>query len=154
MINVIMLNVTTLHILALITWSLFSNTNPFYFFNWKLCTDFRSPSLANAIKLFMAVSYDFSLEARAFVPSNPFHPSLMFSGEDGAYSSEAPFRCSTLGQALALPANIRLGWKGLPENKRSSLLWKVITYSCKKFYNIGPWCQSFEYIFVSGKEVK
>jgi hypothetical protein len=33
----------------------------------------------------------------------------------GAYPIEAPFSCSILGQTLALPANIRLGWKGFPE---------------------------------------
>jgi hypothetical protein len=43
----------------------------------------------------------------------PFQPSLMFAGKAGAYSSEAPFRCSTLGYPLASPTNKRLGWKGL-----------------------------------------
>jgi hypothetical protein len=40
--------------------------------------------------------------------------SLMCVGKATAYLSEAPFSCSTLGQALVLPTNIRLGWKGLP----------------------------------------
>ncbi len=48
------------------------------------------------------------------VPGKPLQPSLMFVGNDGAYLSEASFRYSTLGQALALPMNIRLGLKGLP----------------------------------------
>ncbi len=39
---------------------------------------------ANVIKLFTALSYDFSLKARAFVPGKPFQPSLMFV--DGARS--------------------------------------------------------------------
>ncbi len=34
----------------------------------------------NVIKLFMAVSYTFSLQARAFVPGKPFQHSLMFVG--------------------------------------------------------------------------
>ncbi len=38
----------------------------------------------------------------------------MFSGKPRAYPSEAPFGCFTLGQAPGLPANNRLGWKGLP----------------------------------------
>ncbi len=38
----------------------------------------------------------------------------MFGGKAEAYPSEAPFRCSTLEYVPALPANIRLGWKGLP----------------------------------------
>jgi len=32
-----------------------------------------------------------------FVPGKPFKPSLIFAGKAGAYPSEAPFRCSTLG---------------------------------------------------------
>jgi hypothetical protein len=44
---------------------------------------------ANVTKLFMAVSYDFSLQARAFVPGKPFQPSLMFAGRAEAYPSEA-----------------------------------------------------------------
>jgi hypothetical protein len=31
----------------------------------------------------------------------------MFLGKAGAYLSEAPFRCSTLGRLLASPENIR-----------------------------------------------
>jgi hypothetical protein len=42
-----------------------------------------------------------------FVPGKPFQPSLMFVGESGEWSA-------SLGLAPALPANIRLGWKGLP----------------------------------------
>jgi len=40
----------------------------------------------------------------------------MFAGKAGAYPSEAPFR-----------------------DKRSSLLWKVVTYVRRKFYNTSPW---------------
>jgi hypothetical protein len=32
-----------------------------------------------------------------FVPGKPFQPSLMFAGKAGAYPSEAPFTCCTLG---------------------------------------------------------
>jgi hypothetical protein len=48
--------------------------------------------VANVIKLFTAVSYNFS-----FVPGKPFQPSLMFAGKAGAYPSEVPFNYSTLG---------------------------------------------------------
>ncbi len=41
-----------------------------------------------------------------------FEPSLMFVGKAGAYQNEAPFMCSTLRQALDLPPNIRVAWKG------------------------------------------
>jgi hypothetical protein len=37
--------------------------------------------VANIIKLFRAVSYAFSLQARAFVPGKPFQPSLMYVGK-------------------------------------------------------------------------
>ncbi len=70
--------------------------------------------MANVIKLFTAVSYAFSELARAFAPGKPFQPSLMFVGEARSLPENgAPERCFTqVGSAL--PANIRLSWKGLP----------------------------------------
>jgi hypothetical protein len=56
-----------------------------------------SAPVANVIKIFTAVSYDFSLKARAFVPGKPFQTSLIFVGKARAYPSEAPLRCSTQG---------------------------------------------------------
>ncbi len=41
------------------------------------------------------------------------------------------------GKALALLANIRLGWKGLPWTN-TSLLRKLVNYGGKMFYRIGP----------------
>jgi hypothetical protein len=56
---------------------------------------------------------------------------------------------ASLGKALGLPANIRLGWKGLP-GKTLELITKIhklvgnffllqesVNYGEKKFYNIG-----------------
>ncbi len=66
---------------------------------------------ANVIKLFTAVSYEFSYKLEPLS-----QPSLMFAGTAtaGAYSlkhfSGAPLK----GRLLALPSNIRLSWKGLP----------------------------------------
>jgi hypothetical protein len=40
------------------------------------------------------------------------------------------------GRLLALPTNIRLGWKGSPGT--NTLLQKVLTYGRNFFYNIGP----------------
>jgi len=37
-----------------------------------------------------------------FVLGKPFQPILMFAGKAGAYPSEAPFRCCTLGYAAGL----------------------------------------------------
>ncbi len=50
--------------------------------------------------------------ASVFVSGKPFQPSLIFLGKAGASPSKAPI---TLRLLLALPTNIRLGWKGLPE---------------------------------------
>jgi hypothetical protein len=44
------------------------------------------------------------------------------------YLSDPPL----FGRLLALPANIRLGWKGLPGTNTPA------QYGRKKFYNIGP----------------
>jgi hypothetical protein len=43
-------------------------------------------------------------------PCKPSQPSLMFAGKAGAYQSKE----STVQVLLNLPANIGLGWKGLP----------------------------------------
>ncbi len=50
----------------------------------------------------------------------------------GAYH----FRRSTLGYAPALPAKIRLGWKGLPGT--NSLSQKSVNYGSKISYSSGP----------------
>jgi hypothetical protein len=49
-----------------------------------------------------------------FVPGKPFQSSILFEGKAGAYLSEVPFIVPLEGRPLALPANIRLGWKGFP----------------------------------------
>jgi hypothetical protein len=49
-----------------------------------------------------------------FVPVKPFQPSLMFVGKARVSPRVEPLKWSSLSQALALPANIRLSWKGLP----------------------------------------
>ncbi len=51
-------------------------------------------------KTFYRCKLQIFIKARAFVPAKIFQPSLMFEGK-------APFRCSTLGLAPGLPANIR-----------------------------------------------
>ncbi len=63
-----------------------------------------------------------------FVPGKTFQPSLMFVWvrPDACLRIEQP-KGASLGQA---PANIRLGWKGLPgTNARSSLLRKFVKKS-------------------------
>jgi len=51
------------------------------------------------------------------------------------------------GRLLALPTNIRLGWKRYVGDKHSSLLRKFVNYGQKFFYNIGP-CIIKHYVFV------
>ncbi len=78
-----------------------------------------------------------------FVPGNPFPPSIILMSKAGAYLSKATIgahiysgltplsahmtlswrdqlKGAPLGQALALPANTRRGWKGLPGPKTLS----------------------------------
>ncbi len=70
-----------------------------------------------------ALTVDISLGWKVFQVANTLvyyehlyiQSSLMFQGKAGAYSSEAAFMCSTLGQAHGLPTYNRFGWKGYPE---------------------------------------
>jgi hypothetical protein len=55
-----------------------------------------------------------------FVFGKPLQPSIMFAVK-----------------VVALPTNIKLGWKGLPGTS-TSLLQKSVNYGCKKFYSTGP----------------
>jgi len=50
----------------------------------------------NVIKLFTAVIYEFTQQARLFITCK------VFADKSGAYPSEIPFRCSTLGQVPGL----------------------------------------------------
>ncbi len=88
----------------------------------------------SVIKLFTYVIYKFYYKATVFVSGKLLQPSLMCGGKSRAYPSEAPFTCSL----LALPANSRQGWQSLPGTNTLAYLKKIISYKCKKFYNIGP----------------
>ncbi len=57
----------------------------------------------------------------------------------GFHPSDAPFRCSTLGQAPGLTHKHQTR---LARDKHSSLLQKSVNYDRKKFYSTGPWGQS------------
>ncbi len=56
----------------------------------------------------------------------------------GAYPSEAPFRCSTLGQAPGLTDKHYTRLERLAKDKHSSLLRKSVNYGHKKFYSTDP----------------
>ncbi len=73
-----------------------------------------------------------------FVPGKPFQPSLVFAGKNGAYPSEAPFSCSTLGYTPDLTHKHLTRLERLASDKHSSLLQKSVNYGCNKFYDTGP----------------
>jgi hypothetical protein len=61
-----------------------------------------------------------------------------------------------LGKLLALPANIRLGWKGLPGAKTQVYCKNLYITAVKKFYRIGPRvvicnCKLFTALATEGK---
>ncbi len=64
------------------------------------------------------------------VPDRPFQPSLMFAR---AYTSLAPFRCSTLGP-WTYPQTLDQTEKACHEQK----FWLITNICNKEFYNIGP----------------
>ncbi len=55
----------------------------------------------------------------------------------GAYPTVEHLKGASLGLTPALPANIRLGWKGLPGTNALAYYEKNVTYGRKKFCNIG-----------------
>jgi hypothetical protein len=84
----------------------FGENDNFCYFNKN--QELKFDSRACIIKLFTAVIYGFSLQARVFVPGKPFQPSLMFVGEARSLPYGAPEKCFTR------VGSIRLGWQGLP----------------------------------------
>ncbi len=77
----------------------------------------------------------------------PFQLNLMFADKVGAYPSEAPFRCSTLGQAPGTHKH-QTRLEGPARNKHSNILRTFVNYRCKKCYRIGPSCQSYKILFL------
>ncbi len=71
-----------------------------------------------------------------------------FEGKAGAYPSETPLRCTTLGWASSLTHNQMTRLERLARDKHFSLLRKFVIYGRKKFYIIGPrnLCSIFHYI--------
>jgi hypothetical protein len=69
-----------------------------------------------------------------FVPGKPFQPSLMFVGKGQESTKKWELLLDVpLGWAPAFLTNIRLGWKGLPETKHSSLFKKSVNYGVISF---------------------
>jgi hypothetical protein len=62
----------------------------------------------------------------------------MFVGEIRAYTSEAPFRCTSLGWAPALIPKHWTRLERLVEDKQSSLLRTLVIYGYKSFITLAP----------------
>jgi hypothetical protein len=84
-----------------------------------------------------------------FVQNRLVQPGLMLVGKTRSLSNSGTpdpsmqhLKGVLLGQTQLTPTNIRLGWKGLPKTKHSSLLRKSVNYGRKNYYNIGPWWQN------------
>ncbi len=67
----------------------------------------------------------------------------MFACKAGAYLNDKWF--TRVGSNLTHKHFTKL--ERLSRDKRSSLLWKVVTYGCKKFYNIGTWFEGYKKLF-------
>ncbi len=82
----------------------------------------------------------------------------MIAGKAGAYLSEALTGVPFLDKLLALPAIIRLGWKGLlgtnalaycENSEITDRIGKFVNYGQKKVYNIGPRTQCYRIYYDS-----
>jgi hypothetical protein len=77
--------------------------------------DLRSFELrGQSYKTFYGHNLQVFVKARVFVLDKPFQPSLMFVCKARSLPRVEHLKGVSLGYAPALPANIRLGWKGLP----------------------------------------
>ncbi len=70
-----------------------------------------------------------------YVPGKPFQPRLTFIGK--AYLTV----WDQVGSCLDRNHQARL--EMFATDKHSSLIYMSVNYGHKKFYNIGPWCQSY-----------
>jgi len=89
---------------------------------------------AQCFKAFYLRNLQIFVTTRVIVHGKLFQPSLMFSGNAGAYSRVGHLKGALLGKTKALQINIRLSWKGLP-GTNTNLLHKFVNYGHKKFYN-------------------
>jgi hypothetical protein len=85
-------------------------------------------------------------------PNKPFHPSLIFASKansaQGEHNSGAPLK----GKLLALPANVRLGRKGLPGT--NDVAYFDSSSVTKNFNNNDTSCQCHLFLFVTNEEAK
>ncbi len=62
----------------------------------------------------------------------------MFEGEAAAYPSEAPYRCSSLGQAPVPALKLKTTVERLVRGKHSSLLQTYVCYRRENFITLDP----------------
>ncbi len=74
-----------------------------------------------------------------FVLDKPLQPSLMFVGKAGAYPGVEQFKCTSLGLAPGLSCKYWMWLERPVREKLSSLLQKIVNYSCKKFHASNTW---------------
>jgi hypothetical protein len=71
----------------------------------------------------------------------------MFAGKAGTYPSDHLSGAPLLGRLLALPTNIRLGWKGLPVENALAYITNIRKLRTKKsFTTLGPVLQNFLWV--------
>ncbi len=72
----------------------------------------------------------------------------MFVSKAGAYPSEVPFMC--YGMLMAVPANIRLSWRGFPGRNVLAYNEKALLTAVKIFITLG---HSLYYIKLGRKDL-
>ncbi len=114
----------------------------------KSCYSFEYGAMSRAkpktrdqfYKHFTIVIYKWAEWVRVLVPvRGPFQLNLVFVDKVKTCPREEYLKLASSGYALALLVNIRLGWKGLPGTKYTSILGSSIT-AVKSFEILDPGC--------------
>ncbi len=108
----------------------------------------RRPGI-NVIKLFTAVIYDFSKNARAFILGNPFQSGLRTWGQGQSQPNWSTFpMLPSWASSWCYQQMLDKTGKWLPV-MNTSLFGLVISDEGKKFYKIDTWCQFLQNFFLS-----
>ncbi len=139
MLRVVMLNVVKMNVAAPPQLALDLQTNVCFNPNFLSAKSawmtiiFYLPG-ACTIKLFMDVIYGFCNKPEFLSLASLSKTSLMFVGRPGDYPIVEHLKSASLGSALALPANIRLGCKGLSETNTLAYYRSTLITVEKKFF--------------------
>jgi hypothetical protein len=77
--------------------------------------------------------------------TKPCQGSVILASKAIAYLSEAPFRCSTLGQAPGLTYKYYTGLERPAKDKHSTLLRLFLNYGYRNVCSIAPCCCHLDY---------